>query len=218
MIRYAITDRSQLPPQNANAEAERRISLFALARQWAEQQIDYIQLREKDLSDGEMEQIACAITAVIHSLKNEGLKSRTKLLLNSRADVALAAGADGVHLTAAPGRLTPAQVRTLFAQAGRLMPVVSISCHTLEQVVRAHREQADLILFGPVFGKTLAGAEVTPAAGLEALRSACNAAGDTPVLALGGVTESNAQSCLEAGAKGIAAIRFFADRIHGKIG
>src|ERR1700679_2286025 len=119
MIRYAITDRRQLPPQNANDEATRRIALFALARQWAEQQIDYIQLREKDLSAAELEQLACAITAMLHSLK-----SRTKLLLNSRADVALAAGADGVHLTAAAGRLTPVQVRTLFARAGRAVPVV----------------------------------------------------------------------------------------------
>ncbi len=198
MIRYAITDRSQLPGD----ESARRIALFALARQWVEQQIDYIQLREKDLSAAELEQLSCAITAAIHSLK-----SRTKLLLNSHADVALAAGADGVHLTAASGQLTPAEVRALFARAGRAAPVVSISCHTLEEVTRARREQADLILFGPVFGKTVAGAEVTPAAGLETLHAACEAADGVPVLALGGVTEANAAECIAAGAKGVAGIR-----------
>jgi thiamine-phosphate pyrophosphorylase len=213
MIRYAITDRSQLSPKSANAETDRRIALFALAKQWAEQQIEFIQLREKDLPAAELEQLACAITATIRSVN-----SKTKLLLNSRADIALAAGADGVHLTAAPGQLTPTQLRSLFSRAGRPAPIVSISCHTLEEVTRARAEQADLILFGPVFGKTIAGAEVTPATGLEALRSACTAAGEVPVLALGGVTESNIQHCLEAGAKGIAAIRFFADGIHGKIG
>jgi thiamine-phosphate pyrophosphorylase len=217
MIRYAITDRSRLPPQNANAEAERRISLFALARQWAEQQIDYIQLREKNLSAAELEQIACAITAVIH-----GLKSGTKLLINSRADVALAAGAAGVHLTASPGQLTPAQVRTLFARAGRPAPVVSISCHTLDEVTRARNEQADLILFGPVFGKTIASStreslEVTPAAGLEALHAACEAAGEVPVLALGGVTEANTAACIAAGARGVAGIRLFTGDGAGNI-
>lgn len=208
MIRYAITGRAALPGD----ETTRRIALFALAKQWAEQHIEYIQLREKDLSAAELEQIACAITAVIRSAK-----SPTRLLINSRADVALAAGADGVHLTATPGQPTPAELRTLFARAGRPAPIISISCHTLEMVTRARNEQADLILFGPVFGKTLAGVQVTPAAGLQALRDACKAARETPVLALGGVTDSNVQSCLEAGAKGIAAIRFFAGSIHGKI-
>jgi thiamine-phosphate pyrophosphorylase len=212
MIRYAITDRAQLPLENATAETARRIALIALAKQWAEQQIDYIQLREKDLPAVELEQLARAITGAIHSAK-----SQTRLLINSRADVALAAGADGVHLTAAPGQPTPAELRTLFARVGCSAPVISISCHTLDEVTRARNAQADLILFGPIFGKTLAGTEVTPATGLQALHAACKVAGDTPILALGGVTESNAQSCLEAGAKGIAAIRFFAGPIHGKI-
>jgi thiamine-phosphate pyrophosphorylase len=209
MIRYAITDRSSLPGD----ETARRIALFALAKQWAEQNIEYIQLREKDLTAAELEQIVCAITAMIRSVN-----SKTQLLINSRADIALATGADGVHLTAAPGQLTPMQLRTLFSRAGRPAPIVSISCHTLDEVLRARAGQADLILFGPVFGKIIAGTDVSPAAGLETLRSACTAAGEVPVLALGGVTESNAQSCLEAGAKGIAAIRFFAKPIHGKIG
>jgi thiamine-phosphate pyrophosphorylase len=203
MIRYAITDRSQLPSQNANAEAERRIALFALARQWAEQQIDYIQLREKDLTVGELGQLAGAITAIIRTLK-----SPTKLLINSHADIALTTGADGVHLTAT-STSTPAHIRTLFAGAGKPAPVVSISCHTLEEVLRASAEQADLILFGPVFGKSIGGVKVAPALGLEALQAACKAAGEIPVLALGGVDESNTSNCLQAGAKGIAAIRLF---------
>jgi thiamine-phosphate pyrophosphorylase len=209
MIRYAITDRSSL----SGAETTRRIALFALVKQWAEQNIEYIQLREKDLAPAELEQLACAITATIRSLK-----SKSRLLINSNAGIALASGADGVHLTTAPGQLTPTQLRTLFVQAGRPAPITSISCHTLDEVTRARKEHASLILFGPVFGKTVAGTQITSATGLEALRSACTAAGDVPVLALGGVTESNLQSCLAAGAKGIAAIRFFADPIHGKMG
>jgi thiamine-phosphate pyrophosphorylase len=208
MIRYAITERSQL----SGTETTRRIALFALAKQWAQQRIEYIQLREKDLSAAELEQLACAITATIRATK-----STTRLLINSRADVALATGAHGVHLTAAPGQPFPCQIRTLFVRAGQPAPVVSISCHTLEEVIRAREEEADLILFGPVFGKAIAGAEVTPAAGLGALQAACEAAGEIPVLALGGVTEERVQSCLQAGAQGIAGIRLFAGGIRGNI-
>lgn len=200
MLRYAITDRSQLPGD----EAARRLALFALARRWAEQNISYIQLRERDLPAADLESLGRAIA---HTIQATG--STTRLLVNTRADVALAAGAHGVHLTAAPDALSAEQARALFARAGQTHPVISISCHTLDDVVRASRQPVDLILFGPVFGKTVAGVEVTPAAGLDTLRQACLAAGKVPVLALGGVTAENTPACLAAGAAGIAAIRLF---------
>jgi len=204
VLRYAITDRSSFGAEERTRSAE----LIARATRWAAQQIDHIQLREKDLSAAKLEQLARAITGAISSAN-----SKTKLLINSRADVAIAAGAAGVHLTAAPGGLSPDQVRSLFAGAGRPVPVVSISCHTLQEVIRARQQHADLILFGPVFGKIVAGAEVTPAAGLDALHAACEAAGKVPVLALGGVTGENTAACLAAGAAGIAGIRLFAGNI-----
>jgi len=204
VIRCAITE-GRL---RAGAEPADRQKLLALAARWAAAQVEYIQFREKDLPVAELEQLACAINGILSAAGG-----KTKLLVNSRADIAIAAGGAGVHLTAAPDGLTPTQVRALFANAGRPAPVISVSCHTLDEVIRASREQVDLILFGPVFGKTVAGIEVTPAAGLDALRSACVAAGEIPVLALGGVSDANTAECLAAGAKGIAGIRLFAGNI-----
>jgi thiamine-phosphate pyrophosphorylase len=115
------------------------------------------------------------------------------LLVNDRADVALAAGADGVHL---PGRgVSAADARSLGLR------VVGVSVHSPDDVVRASREGADFAVFAPVYetpGK--------PARGLAALAEACRAA-PIPVLALGGIDETNAFRCLEAGARGVACIR-----------
>jgi thiamine-phosphate pyrophosphorylase len=89
------------------------------------------------------------------------------------------------------------------------MPVVSKSCHSIEEVQRACADKIDLILFGPVFEKRVDGELAAEGVGLELLRKACEAAGDVPVLALGGVTAGNANLCLEEGAQGIASIRLF---------
>jgi thiamine-phosphate pyrophosphorylase len=130
-----------------------------------------------------------------------------RLLISSRVDVAIATGADGVHLTSSPDALTPVQVRSLYAAAGLPEPLVSISCHTLDDVARA--AAATHILFGPVFEKVVADKLVTAGTGLDLLRSASAAAAPIPVLALGGITPANAQDCLADGAAGIAAIRLF---------
>jgi thiamine-phosphate pyrophosphorylase len=134
---------------------------------------------------------------------------KTKLLVNGRADVAVAAGADGVHLTSRPGELTAEQVRRVFAAAGRGEPVVSASCHTLDEVRGAVAGGVGLVLFGPVFEKRVGGEVVVRGVGMEALRKACEVAGGMPVLALGGVTAENAVACVEAGAAGVAGIRLF---------
>jgi thiamine-phosphate pyrophosphorylase len=199
--RYAITNRTQY----AENEAERHAALVAQAARLATEGVEYIQLREKDLPAQDLIGIAREILSVTRSVG-----SGTKLLINSRADVALAAGADGVHLPSGEQELTPGQVRQLFERASiKKNPVVSVSCHTLEEVERARDGRADLILFGPVFGKTADGEIVVPGTGLEALREACVRAGETPVLALGGITEGNRATTIAAGAKGIAAIRLF---------
>lgn len=198
MIRYAITSRALFPGD----EARRQESLIEQCARWAAEDIDFIQLREKDLPAGVLASLARSILAVISA-------SQTKLLINARADVAMATGAHGVHLTAAPGELTPAQVRHLYAYAGRPTPFVSASCHTLDEVIQACTNGADAVLFAPVFGKIVAGEVITAVAGLEALREACAIAAPVQVYALGGVTLENASSCIEAGAAGVAGIRLF---------
>ncbi len=130
----------------------------------------------------------------------------TRVLVNSRLDVAIAAGADGVHLTGGPGELRPEQVRQLFPEA-----VISVSCHSVEEVARAAGRGVDAILYGPVFGKSVQGVGVAHGAGIEGLRVACEAANDASVLALGGVTMAMSKACAEAGAAGIAGIRLFAN-------
>ncbi len=163
-------------------------------------------MREKDLDARAQVALARDLLAAI---RQPG--SSTRLLINSRPDVALAAGADGVHLTSAPDTLTPGEVRRLFRAAGAPRPRISIACHTPDEAAAARHAEVDCILFAPVFGKVLrtaAGVEQRlPGAGLEKLAAACHAAGSVPVYALGGVTEQNASECLAAGATGIAAIR-----------
>ena len=196
MLRYAITDGSRF---GADAGA-RRTGLLRDARRWALAGIDFVQLREKDLDGGEL----CALAEEFATIFREH-GSRTKLLVNRRADIAVAGGADGVHLTSRLGELTPAQVREVFGGA----VVVSASCHSIAEVERAREAGVDLVLFGPVFEKRVDGVLVVDGVGLGALAEACGAAGEMAVLALGGVTEENADECARAGAAGVAAIRMF---------
>jgi len=172
-------------------------------RRWVQESVQYVQLREKQMEAGELVKLAAAMQAVLRE------SGKTKLLVNGRPDVAVAAGADGVHLTAQVGELTVEQVREVFGAAEAGKPVISVSCHTLFEVRRAVTEGVDLILFGPVFEKRVDGEMVGKGVGLEKLQEACKAAGDTPVLALGGVTWPRAELCIEAGASGVAGIRLF---------
>jgi thiamine-phosphate pyrophosphorylase len=197
--RYAITNRSLLLPAGTNEDRLPRLVHHAAI--WAADGVDYIQLREKDLP-------AATLVALARQMLGALDNTSTRLLINSRLDIAVAAHAHGVHLTAAQGRLTPEQVREVYAAANLPRPVVSVSCHTLDEVEVA-RDEADLILFAPVFHKTVGGEVVSAGAGLEGLRAACLAAGATPVYALGGVTYENGSECLLAGAAGIAGIHLF---------
>jgi thiamine-phosphate pyrophosphorylase len=165
--------------------------------------VDFIQLREKDLS-----------AAALQSLTREVLASidgrRTKLLVNvssrESAAWALGAGADGVHLAGTP---LPGAASSLRKALGSANPIISVPCHSLEDIEVACGEQVDLILFSPVFGKLSVGFS-QPAQGLDGLRLACATARGIPVLALGGITAANALGCVAAGAAGIAGIRLFA--------
>ncbi|WP_158787812.1 thiamine phosphate synthase [Granulicella sp. L46] len=172
-------------------------------RRWSHEGVQYVQLREKQLAAGELVKLAAAMRA---GLRGSG---ETKLLVNGRPDVAVAAGADGVHLTAQEGELTVDQVRAVFGAAGAGTPMISVSCHTLEEVWRAVGEGVDFILFGPVFEKRVDGEMIGEGVGLGRLQEACEVADRTPVLALGGVTWPRAELCIEAGASGVAGIRLF---------
>jgi thiamine-phosphate pyrophosphorylase len=199
---YYITDRRQL----ADDEPERRARLLTKIAEAARAGVDYIQLREKDLTTRELERLACDAAAAVR----QSPQNRTRLLINSRCDVALAAGAAGVHL---PANDLPAnEARVILSKAGMEPALVAVSCHTVEEVEFAASRGADLAVFGPVFGK-----DGGSGAGTDALRAACVAVAPFPVLALGGVTLENAAACQAAGAAGVAAIRLFQQNDIGEV-
>lgn len=178
MKRYYITDRKA---------AGGFRPLLEIIRDQMHLGVDYIQIREKDLTARALFEFSLAVLearAEVHT------RQPTLILLNSRADVALAIGADGVHLP------SDAPLQTL---PGLL---VARSCHTIEEVRQA---RADLVVFGPIFE----GHDKQPGLGLEHLKAACQTG--KSVFALGGVNWENAQDCLAAGAEGIAGIRLFQD-------
>jgi thiamine-phosphate pyrophosphorylase len=190
MLRYAITNRTLFPGD----EQTRHAALIAQATRLAHDGVEYLQLREKDLSEAAQMELAKAMLAAIR-----GAGGQTQLLLNGTPALAQWAGADGVHLS------STSFSQNLQTHHGLL---VSASCHTLADVRRAC-EFADLILFGPVFEKRVDGEVVVQGIGLDALREACVVAGELPVFALGGVDDANAQACMDAGAAGVAGIRMF---------
>jgi thiamine-phosphate pyrophosphorylase len=200
MLRYAITRRDLFPGD----DAQQQVALLHQCALWANSGIDYIQLREKDLLAADLANLARSILETLRTSR-----CTTRLLINSRPDIAIAASAHGVHLTAAPDALTPAQVRYIYAEAGLPTPILSISCHALAEVRQARQNQVDAILFAPIFEKSVAGHQISTGLGLEPLHAACSAASPIPVYALGGVTMENAPACREAGASGIAGIRLF---------
>ncbi len=200
MLRYAITSRALF----RGDEHQRQAALLRQASRWVADEIDLIQLREKDLPVAD---IAALARKMIES--TAGTNSPTKILINSRADIAIAAGAHGVHLTAGPNELSADQVRDVYASAKLPAPIITISCHTLDEVERARDSEASAILFAPVFEKVTGDKVVVSGQGLDKLRAACREAFPVPVYALGGVTLENAFSCLAAGASGIAGIRLF---------
>jgi thiamine-phosphate pyrophosphorylase len=204
MLLYYITDRKAF----TGTETQQGEALLRRIAEAARAGVDYIQLREKDISARELERLA---HQVVQAVRDNS--AATKLLINGRSDIALAAGADGVHLPA--GELAASEVRALWIQCRERNFLLGVSAHTIADVRSAEEQAADFAVLAPIFEKAQTG---TPGIGVEALRAACagsQSAGDkeTPgrfaVLALGGVTLLNARACIEAGAAGVAGIRLF---------
>ena len=199
MLQYAITDRRFFPGD----ERQRTASLVTQAQLLSHAGVDYLQLREKDLSPAYLLPLALALRRALPPGTNP------RLLLNGPAELALKAGADGLHLPAGWATADLAAARSLFHAAGRPAPVLSISAHSLSEVQAACAAAVDLILFGPVLEKRVRGDLVQPGVGLAALAEAARTAAPVPLLALGGITPATIPACLAAGAAGIAAIRLF---------
>ena len=176
-------------------------SLVETVRIAAAAGVDWVQLREKDLPARELLRLTQnAIRATS--------ATRTCIILNDRLDIALAAGAGGVHLGA---HSVPADEAVRWCRAGNAPAefVIGVSCHSIEEAQNAERSGANYIFFGPVFetpSKKIFGAPQ----GTESLAEMCRSV-RIPVIAIGGINETNGEQCRRAGAAGIAAIRLFQD-------
>ena len=175
-------------------------ALQELIRKAAAAGVDWIQIREKDLEARRLLELALfALT--------ETRATAARVLVNDRLDVALAAGAAGVHLGESS---LPVEIVAEWRRSVRRNEfVIGVSCHSLVSARAAAQAGADYIFFGPVFA-TPSKAAFGPAQGIERLREVC-ASVEIPVLAIGGVNLENACACFETGAAGIAAIRLFQD-------
>jgi thiamine-phosphate pyrophosphorylase len=154
--------------------------------------IDLVQIREKRLTARVLFELSRSAAEVVRG-------SGTKLLVNDRADIAAAAGADGVHL--ATTSLPTQVIRRTFGDGF----LIGASTHSIAEVNVAREQGADFVVFGPVF-ETESKSEYGAAKGIEELSKLTATLASFPVLALGGVTERNAADCVNAGARGIAAI------------
>ena len=217
MIRYAITDRHIC----SGDEASRRNALLTQARRLATVGIDYLQIRERDLAEHDLELLTRDIVEAVSDSRAAG----TRVLLNGPAHIATLAGAHGVHLRGGAGERELNAVHQIFELAGLPTPIVSLSCHSVQEAITATAATAgfDLLLFGPVFEKRVRGTLITLGLGLNQLREAAQQIAAQPaaakpaptahpplrLLALGGITPENTPQCLQAGAHGIAGIRLF---------
>ena len=190
-----VTDR-RLYGSAVSGEGARFASLMAAVEASARAGIDAVQIREGGLEDAELLTLVTGITRRIAG-------TTARVLVNGRPDVAMMAGAWGVHLPA--NALPCARARTIVPESF----VIGRSVHSVEEArAAADAGACDYLLFGTVFASHSKPVG-HPVAGLEALKTVC-AAVPIPVVAIGGMTADRARAVAEAGAAGVAGIGLFA--------
>jgi thiamine-phosphate pyrophosphorylase len=164
---------------------------------------DWVQIREKDLPGRELLALVRAAIGVTHENADAG---KAGVIVNDRLDVALAAGAAGVHLG---GESLPARDAIRWCRGGNAPTefLIGVSCHSLEEVREAESAGASYAFFGPI-SETPSKERFGPPQGVARLAEVCRTV-EIPVIAIGGVSEENGPECIRAGAAGIAAIRLF---------
>lgn len=170
---------------------------FNLVRAAVAAQIPLFQIREKNLSARLLYELTTKAASLVQG-------SATRLLVNDRADIALAAGADGVHLTSRS--LPVSVVRATYGS--QLM--VGVSTHGIVEAEAARSGGADFVVFGPVF-ETESKRSFGEPQGISRLAEVVAAIPELPVIAIGGISIDNFADCLQTGAAGVAAIRLLND-------
>jgi thiamine-phosphate pyrophosphorylase len=218
-----VTDRCLFAGEPALA---RKILLKKIAAA-AAAGVDWIQIREKDLSGKESSTLTREAMKLAanrasnlapgtepsagespHVVASSPTKAtRARILVNDRLDIALAAHSGGVHL--GEQSLEPQEALRLLKRLDRKDFLIGVSCHSPKAAEEAERDGADYLFFGPVFATPSKAAYGAPQ-GLDRLSEVCRTV-TLPVLAIGGITTENVAPCLSAGACGIAAIRLFQD-------
>jgi len=151
-----------------------------------------VQLREKRASPREF------YTQALEALR-VARERGVRLVVNDRVDIALALGADGVHL--GQDDLTPEAARRLLSEKA----IIGFSTHNVEQAREAARMPVDYIAFGPVF-ETSSKENPDPVVGLDELSRVRECVGSVPLVAIGGITRENYRAALDAGVDSVAVI------------
>ncbi len=194
-LTYLITS-GETTKETAPSNSE-FVKLLELVRRAVAARVSLVQLREKCLTSQTLYELAERAAAITRG-------SSTRLLVNDRADIARAAGCDGVHLTSQS--LEAQIVRRTFGMDF----LIGVSTHSIDEARAAHAGGADFVVFGPVFDTPSKRAYGEPL-GLELLRKAARELHQFPIIAIGGISAENARSTIDAGAAGVAAIRLFAE-------
>src|SRR5215203_5049616 len=194
-ITYLITGGETNSATGPESEEFRR--LLALVRAAVEARVTLVQLREKELDGRVLFELA---SAAAHLTRG----SATRVLVNDRADIARAAGCDGVHLTT--NSLDAGVVRRAFGKE----LLIGVSAHNIDEARAARAGGADFAVFGPVFD-TPSKRAYGPPVGLRMFTEAALELSPYPLVALGGVGVEQVEDLLAAGAAGVAGIRLFAN-------
>jgi thiamine-phosphate pyrophosphorylase len=185
-----VTDRRRLSP--GDAAGAQRDCLAAQVRHAVDAGVDLVQVRESDLEAG-------ALVSLVGQLLAIASGTPTRIVVNDRIDVALASGADGVHLR---GDSIPVGAARQLAPAGFL---IGRSVHRVEEAIAA--ADADYLIAGTVFPSASKGAGA-PLLGVEGLKAVARSV-ERPVLAIGGISDDRLGVVASAGAAGFAAIGWF---------
>jgi thiamine-phosphate pyrophosphorylase len=197
-----VTDRKRLVSERASDPTS---NLLEKIRAALEAGVDWVQIRERDLPGGRL--LTVANEAIGKAKQLGSLHGReARVYVNDRLDVALASGAAGVHLGGES--LSAADVVRWCSDANAPTGFeVGVSCHSIEGAREGEKSGANYIFFGPVFD-TPSKRAFGPSQGTVRLAEVARAV-RIPVIAIGGVNQTNAEECIRAGASGIAAIRLF---------